>query len=454
MKKHCFYHLLRPKKFAMYHFRRLAFFPVLAGCVFFSSCQQGAGTNQTPRNEEADNTEIKLPTEGRPAADAPLTFRLELLAENITAPVGFTHAGDGSNRTFILEQPGRIRIMKENKVLEQPFLDLSNRVAEINPSYSEMGLLGLAFHPEYRSNGRFFVYYSAPSRQKGMDHTSVLAEYQVSADNPDRAGMTEKVIMRYDQPESNHNGGQLAFGPDGFLYVGLGDGGGAGDRHGRIGHGLDSTTILGSILRININDGSPYSIPGDNPFVGRGGIDEIFAYGLRNPWRFSFDRETGQLFCADVGQNKFEEVNIIKQGKNYGWRAMEGHEVYDEDLARQKKGFAPPIDVYPREVGISTTGGYVYRGQQFPQLRGHYIFGDWSGKIFYLSQLQEEEWERQAITFQGMDSADIGMKVNSFGEDEMGEIYVCTQQEVGPLSKTGRIYRIVLSSNEQQTGSR
>jgi glucose/arabinose dehydrogenase len=430
-------------------FFRLAFLLVFAGTVFLTSCQPGSGTNQNTTGTDATTTPPTTAEAQDP--DAPLNFRLDLVAENITAPVGFAHAGDGTNRKFILEQPGRIRIIKGEQLVEQPFLDLTSRMAEISPSYSEMGLLGLAFHPEYRTNGRFFVYYSAPSRVRGVDHTSVLAEYRVSQNNPDRADMAERVIMRFDQPESNHNGGDLAFGPDGYLYISLGDGGGAGDRHGRIGHGLDSTTVLGSILRIDINQGNPYRVPPDNPFVGRDGVDEIYAYGLRNPWRFSFDRETGLLYCADVGQNKFEEVNIIEKGRNYGWRAMEGFEVFDEELARQKAGFAPPIAVYGREVGISTTGGFVYRGQQFPNLQGRYIFGEWSGKIFYLQQDQAGEWQRHDITFEGMDSPDTGMRINSFGEDEDGEIYVCTQQEVGPKSQTGRIYRIELSNGQNQT---
>ena len=420
---------------------KLALYSFFAGTLLLTSCRQNT-----------ESTTASIQTEP-PAADAPLNFRLEPVSENLTAPIGLTHAGDGSGRLFILEQPGRIRIIKEKQVVEQPFLDLTSRVIPIGDSYSEMGLLGLAFHPDYINNGRFFVYYSAPADKKGAHHKSVLAEYRVSPDNPDQAGMAEKKLLEVDQPESNHNGGHLAFGPDGFLYIGLGDGGGAGDKHGLIGHGLDSTTLLGSILRIDVNQGNPYSVPPDNPFVGKDGADEIYAYGLRNPWRFSFDRETGQLYCGDVGQNEYEEVSIIEKGKNYGWRAMEGFHVFDEELAESFGDFAEPIMEYPHALGNSITGGYVYRGQQYPALQGRYVFADWSGKVFYLQQ-NGDEWQRNDITFAGRDSTDIGMRVNSFGEDENGEIYLCVQEEVGPRSQTGKIYRLALSDGQGQAAVR
>ncbi|CAN5899217.1 PQQ-dependent sugar dehydrogenase [soil metagenome] len=428
---------------------------ILAGILPFTSCRQSTNTTFSETNSQPEAQAIGTSSTGMPPSDIVLNFRLEPVAENLVAPVGFTHAGDGSNRRFVLEQPGRIRIIKGSELAEQPFLDITSLVFPVGESYSERGLLGLAFHPDYGNNGRFFVYYSAQANKRGMDHKSVVAEYRVSQENPDRADMAERVVMEIDQPESNHNGGHLVFGPDGFLYIGLGDGGGAGDKHGQIGNGLDSTTVLGSILRIDVNQARPYSVPRDNPFVGREGADEIFAYGLRNPWRFSFDRETGQLYCGDVGQNKYEEVSIIEKGKNYGWRAREGFQVFDEELAQRGGGFAPPIIDYEHAIGNSITGGYVYRGRQYPALQGRYVFADWSGKVFYLHQNEAGEMERRDITFEGMDGTDIGMRVNSFGEDEKGEIYLCVQQEVGPRSPTGRIYRLALSNGQSQvTGSR
>jgi glucose/arabinose dehydrogenase len=358
------------------------------------------------------------------STSAQMNFNLELVADKITAPLVMTHANDGSKRLFVVEQPGRIMLIKNNQLQQEPFLNIASRLAPIDEGYSEMGLLGLAFHPDYSSNGRFFVYYSGPAKKADVHHTSVVAEYKVSAGNPDKADMLEKVIMQIDQPESNHNGGKLAFGKDGFLYIATGDGGGAGDKHGEIGNGQNLNNLLGKILRIDVNESGPYTIPADNPFVNKEGADEIFAYGLRNPWRFSFDRQTGQLFCGDVGQNKYEEVNIIEKGKNYGWRAMEGE--------------------YEHSIGNSITGGYVYRGKQFPELDGKYFFADWSGKLFYLENQADGTWQRKEVSLAGKGN-NLERNINSFGEDQEGEIYVITQQQTGPKSQTGSIHKLTLS---------
>jgi glucose/arabinose dehydrogenase len=284
------------------------------------------------------------------------------------------------------------------------------------------------------------VYYSSAARKGGVDHVAILAEYKASGD---QAQMDEKVLLRIDQPESNHNGGQLAFGPDGYLYLGLGDGGGANDRHGKTGNGQDLTNLLGKIIRLDVNKGNPYGIPADNPFVGKDGADEIYAYGLRNPWRFSFDRETGQLFCGDVGQNEYEEVNIIEKGKNYGWRAMEATHVFDESLQASAGTTAPPIDEYPHSVGNSITGGYVYRGKAIPALQGKYVFADWAGKVFLLEK-QGDKWQRQNLALEGISD----LRVNSLGEDENGELYLLTQREVGANSNTGIVYRLTGGGNQ------
>ncbi len=352
------------------------------------SCNSENKQNQTNAQSTAGNT-------------SPMSFRLEPVAENVTAPVAFAHANDGSDRLFIVEQPGRILIVKNGRLQNDPFLDISSQLVPLDGGYSEMGLLGLAFHPDYKNNGRFFVYYSAPLKKQGVNHQAILAEYRVSDNNPDKAAMQENVILSVDQPESNHNGGQLAFDKEGLLYLGLGDGGGADDRHGETGNGQNNENLLGTIIRIDIDKSKPYTIPADNPFVGVNGRDEIYAYGLRNPWRFSFDRETGRLFCADVGQNKYEEVNIIEKGRNYGWRAMEGFHVFDEDLKEKIGNTALPIAEYEHAEGNSITGGYVYRGKQFPAMAGKYFFGDWSGKIFYLEEQAGNKWVRQTITFEG-----------------------------------------------------
>ncbi|HEX8547136.1 MAG TPA: PQQ-dependent sugar dehydrogenase, partial [Cytophagaceae bacterium] len=277
---------------------------------------------------------------------------LKKVCEGIVSPVNLAVANDGTNRLFINEQPGKVVVVKEGKVLPVPFLDFKGKVIPLENTYAESGLLGLVFHPKYKENGRFFVYYTAPSKNSSSNQKSVISEFKVSS-NPDVALMaSEKIIMEVEQPEWNHNGGQLEFGPDGFLYIGLGDGGGGGDKHGKIGNGQNLNTLLGKILRINVDKAAPYSIPADNPLVGKEGRKEIWAWGLRNPWRFSFDKANGRLFCGDVGQNKYEEVNIIEKGKNYGWRAYEGKHVYDDDLAKTVKG-EMPIDEYDRDFGSS-----------------------------------------------------------------------------------------------------
>jgi glucose/arabinose dehydrogenase len=374
-----------------------------------------------------------------------LTMKLQPIAKDLTSPVGLMAPADGSNRLFVIEQSGKIKIIKNGVVLPVPFIMLTEKLDGLNIAYSEKGLLGMAFHPAYKTNGRFFVYYSAPFNENGFDHKSILAEYNVSASNPDVADTRESVIMEIPQPESNHNGGSLEFGPDGYLYIGLGDGGGAGDKHGAAGNGQDLNTVLGKILRIDVDGAKPYKIPPGNPFASSSDArKEIYAWGLRNPWRFSFDRTTGKLFCADVGQNKWEEINIIEKGKNYGWRIMEGSHCYEPPAGCNTKELAMPVNEYDHNTGISICGGYVYRGKSFPSLNGVYFFGDWSGKLFYMKQGVDRKWTRGEVTVEGKKTNDIGLKINSMGMDESGEIYLVTQNSFGPKSKSGAIFRIIL----------
>lgn len=361
-------------------------------------------------------------------------FKLEPILENCTAPVYLTNAGDA--RLFIVSQNGMIHILKNGKLLDKPFLDISSKV-RTGSGYTERGLLGMAFHPQYKSNGRFFLYYSVSDNSKGMDHKTILTEYKVSSSNQDIAAPQEKVLLEIPQPESNHNGGQLAFGPDGYLYLASGDGGGAGDEHGDIGNAQNLENLLGKILRIDVNSGNPYGIPKDNPFAkGSKNRKEIYAFGLRNPWRFSFDRMEGVLFCGDVGQNSFEEINIVERGKNYGWRAMEGNSVFDKGLV--KNDMVPPIHDYPRSVGVSIIGGYVYRGKQFPEWEGDYFFADWNGRIYLLEKGENNTWTRKDLSSE----INPGFTINSFGEDHLGELYVMGQKEIGTDSKSGIIYKL------------
>lgn len=376
--------------------------------------------------KNSDSSEIKLAN--KPASAAKLV--LEPLVKNLISPVSLAHAGD--ERLFIAEQTGLIKIIKNNQVVSEPFLDITFEV-EHGKGYSEKGLLGLTFHPDFKKNGRFFVYYSTHYSAQGYDHKSVLSEFKVSPDNPDKASPEEKVILEILEPESNHNGGQLAFGPDGFLYVGVGDGGGSGDKHGKNGNGQDVSNLLGKIIRLDVNGKLRYKIPTDNPFFNTPGKrGEIWAYGLRNPWRFSFDKKTGELYCGDVGQDAWEEIDLIKKGGNYGWRAMEANHVYDKNMGRS--GMIAPIHEYPHKEGISVIGGYVYRGKTYPSLEGKYIYGDWNGKIWTLEK-KSDKWVNTFISKENY-------LINSFGEDVNGELYVLGQTESGFEKATGVVYKI------------
>ncbi len=378
------------------------------------------------------------------------TVRLDVIAEGFNSPLYATHAGDGSNRLFVVDQIGIIYVIENGDLLPDPFLDLTDKIIDLDVTYDERGLLGLAFHPDYETNGRFFVYYSSPKSGEKINHETILAEYQVS-DNENMADSnSEQIILTVDQPEANHNGGQLLFGPDGYLYLGLGDGGGAGDQHGTIGNGQNKETLLGSIIRIDVDNEEPYTIPSDNPFIDSEGRDELYAFGLRNPWRFSFDRDTNKLFVADVGQDEWEEINILEKGGNYGWRILEATHAYDLDLADELNidvnSLQDPIHEYSHSLGRSITGGYVYRGTENPELTGKYIFGDWSssfvrprGNLFYLEEIEPGDWQRFNLL-----SSNFNRFVMSFGEDENGELYVLSKTTLGPTGSTGDIRKIIV----------
>jgi len=346
-----------------------------------------------------------------PAPRAGALQLTEVVGRGLRSPVHLTHAGDGSGRLFVVEQLGRIRIVREGALVEAPFLTLRDRVV----SGGEMGLLSVAFHPDYAENGRLFVNYT---RDDGRLET-VVAEYRVSADDPDRADRaSERVLLRIPQPYRNHNGGQLAFGPDGLLYVGMGDGGAANDPHG---HGQDVTTLLGALLRVDVDAGgdAPYGIPPDNPFADGGeGRPELFAWGLRNPWRFSFDPATGRLFAADVGQNRYEEVHLVERGDDCGWDTMEGRHCFEPRRGCDRQGLDVPIAEYGHGEGQSITGGFVYRGPRVPALEGTYVFADYyPGPFWRLVEDDGGGWTREAI-------GRHEFLLSSFGRDEAGEVYV------------------------------
>ncbi|MDX1615684.1 MAG: PQQ-dependent sugar dehydrogenase [Candidatus Promineifilaceae bacterium] len=335
---------------------------------------------------------------------------LAQVAGGFERPTYLTHAGD--ERLFVLEQVGRISILSQGQRLGEPFLDIRDRVGSAN---LEQGLLSVAFHPQHASNGRFFVYYT------DRGGTVIVAEYRVHADDTNRADAeSERVLLSVPQPYPNHNGGQLQFGPDGFLYIGLGDGGSAGDPQG---HGQNRQTLLGSLLRIDVDAGEPYDIPGDNPFVEQSEVpDEIYAYGLRNPWRFSFDRATSDLFLADVGQQQWEEVNFVPRGEgagaNFGWNILEGTHCYQASDC-DANGTILPVAEYNHQPGhCSVTGGYVYRGEAHEALTGNYFFADYcSGTIWAMVPGPEGRWTWQVVQ-------QSGLRIASFGQDLAGELYV------------------------------
>ncbi len=377
-----------------------------------------------------------------------LIFKLEKVADSLYGPLALENAHDGSGRIFVGEQAGRIRVIKNGKLLKEPFLDMRSLLVPMKNEYMDVGILGFAFHPDYKKNGRFFVHYSAPSAKKGFNNKSVLAEFKVSLANPDKADRKQLIILEVEQPEENHNGGNIVFNKQGYLYMGFGDGGGQGDVHGNPGNGQNLNQLLGKIIRIDINHKKPYAIPPDNPYVGKPGRDEIWSYGLRMPWRISFDQETGQLFCGDVGQNTYEEVDIIEKGKNYGWRATEGFHIYDTALYKKGGHFTLPVIEYPHPEGVSITGGYVYRGKQYPAMEGKYIFGDWAFKVFYMEKNETGKWIKKNCHFQGKDNNTFSFRINSFGTDEAGEIYMVTQNEIGAIDPSGIVYKIVLANKD------
>ncbi|HVO44116.1 MAG TPA: PQQ-dependent sugar dehydrogenase [Aggregatilineales bacterium] len=344
-----------------------------------------------------------------------MTFQLDLepVGTGFNLPVYLTNSGDGTGRLFVVEKPGRIMLLKDGKPASTPFLDIT---ALVQSQENERGLLGLAFHPQYRTNGLFFVYYTDLTGQL------TIARYKVSSDNPNVADpKSARLLITVKHLLGNHNGGSILFGPDGYLYFGMGDGGGGGDPYK---NGQNTTVMLGKISRIDVDHGDPYAIPKDNPFAsGSGGNrPEIWFYGLRNPWRFSFDRASGDLFIADVGQDLYEEVDFVKAGTpgglNLGWSIMEGLHCYNADSCAQT-GLTLPVVEYSHDLGCSVIGGYVYRGTKFPKLVGNYFYSDeCTARIWALRPDANGKWTSTQV-FQGK-----GRLVSSFGQDEAGELYL------------------------------
>ena len=385
--------------------------PVFPAALSLFSCFAASGCGSQFENETPD-----VPEGTEPVA-------LQTVATGLNFPLDLT-APDGDTRLFIVEKGGTIRIVKDGSLLPSPFLDISGQVS----TGREQGLLGLAFHPEYAANGRFVVHYTDAAGD------TQVSEFRVSGD-PDVADPASRAsILEVDQPFANHNGGQVLFGPDGYLYIMLGDGGAAGDPGGR---GQSLGDLFGSILRVEPLDGGGYAVPPDNPFVSTGGArPEIWSYGLRNPWRVAFDPATGDLYIADVGEQRWEEVDVSAsaagagRGLNFGWSIMEGPECFRESSCDQA-GLELPVLSYNRDAGCSITGGFVYRGAAIPALQGHYFYADFcegwvrSFRLENGSAVDQLQWP----------TLSPGDNVPSFGRDATGELYV--------MSTAGVVFKIV-----------
>ena len=366
----------------------------------------------------------------KPSGGDPTKLAVQLITAGLSDPTGVTNARDGSDRLFVTQRGGKVRVIAANGTLSATsFVDLSDRVL----SGGEQGLLGLAFHPSFAADGRLFVDYT-----RTPDGATVISELTASAGHASASPASEKILLVISQPFSNHNGGQLAFGPDGYLYIGMGDGGSGGDPQG---NGQNKGVLLGKILRIDVNgtpaSGKAYGIPTSNPYAAGGvspgaGLPEIWAYGLRNPWRFSFDRGTGDLYIGDVGQNAWEEVDRqpagSQGGQNYGWNAFEGTHCYS---ACSGVSYTPPITEYSHAIGCSVSGGFVYRGSGQPSLKGFYVFADYcAGTLFTVPAGAGSKTPKPV--------ADTGLSISSFGESESGELYLV---DIGG----GGLYRVVVA---------
>jgi glucose/arabinose dehydrogenase len=473
---------------------------LLVACNGDDDTTDTTDTGATTPAPTLEPTETASPTEttteggddtSGPYAIADTPVALEVVADGLTAPVDFAAPDDGSGRLFVVEQTGTIRVISpDGEVLDEPFLDVTDRLVEMDEGYTERGLLGLAFHPQYADNGRFFVYYSAPLAEgapEGWDHTSHLSEFQVSADDENVADAgSEQILMTVDQPQSNHNGGHITFGLDGYLYIPLGDGGGANDTdegHTEgLGNGQDLTNLLGSILRIDVDTpgegGQAYSIPQDNPFVDREDVpSEIWAYGVRNPYDISVDSEGEySILVSDAGQERFEEVSIANAGDNLGWNIREGVHCFDPenadtppeqcaDTGADGEPLVHPVIEYDRSnFGTVITGAYVYRGTELTEYQGQLFFVEWNsaiaegadGAVFVAEPggqmaatgVDEGLWEFERVELQQPDGASeegagTGFYITAIAADATGELYILANTAATPEEGGGSVYRLV-----------
>ena len=411
---------------------------------------------------------------------------LKLVVDNLVSPLTVIEPPDATKRLFVVDQVGKVWIIDSSgNKMPNPFLDISSKMVSLSPQYDERGLLGFAFHPGYKTNGRFFVLYTALPHaggpQPGSSWSSLtrISEFEVSSTNANQADISsEKIILEADHPQSNHNGGTIAFGPDGDLYISIGDGGNKDDvGPGHVsdwytanigGNGQDVyNNLMGNVLRIDVNSTSPYAVPSDNPFVGKPGLDEIYAYGFRNPYRFSFDMGgTHQLFLGDAGQSLYEEVDIVTKGGNYGWNIKEGTHCFSTDSDLLVRPTCPNVDSAGNPLidpvieftnhdnpagGIATSvvGGNVYRGTLLPDFAGRYIFGIYSqtetaadAKIYIATSATSGLWSFDEIHLKSYPT-NLGMYLKGFGQSSDGEIYLATSGQGGPSGTTGKIFKLI-----------
>jgi glucose/arabinose dehydrogenase len=439
---------------------------------------------------EQESKSSKLP--GNKAVD------IQLIAESFTSPIGLVAAPDNSKRLFVIDQIGKIWVIDAaGHTLSAPFIDISSKIVTLMPGYDERGLLGLAFHPDYTTNGKFYLFYTAPPPPGGpttdagntglpkvWDNTTRISEFKVSSSDVNIADAgSERIILEEPHPQFNHNGGTIAFGKDGFLYISIGDGGNKNDiGPGHVedwysvnagGNGQDiEKNLMGNILRIDVNsssNGKNYAIPSDNPFVGKPGLDEIYAYGFRNPFRFSFDMSgSRRLFSMDAGQSRYEEINVVEKGGNYGWNVKEGTECFNAADEFAEVESCPSVDAFgkplidpviqvknwlnPEGGGRATTviGGNVYRGNKIPGFQGKYIFGTFSqtpatanGELFLANPGGPGLWDFQEIELASHPD-DIGYYLKGFGQDLEGEIYLTVSSILGPSGSAGKVFKLVL----------
>jgi glucose/arabinose dehydrogenase len=446
----------------------------LAGCAGRAPAERsGGGADGTTGSDSTDSD--RSSTTGSPSDDVP-PIEAERLASGFTSPVSVA-APEGTDRLLVVDQPGTVYLVPPDGGDASVYLDVTDRVVDVRGGYDERGLLGLAPHPDFADNGRLYLRYSAPRREgtpSGFSHTFVLSEVTVDPTADRVSPATERTLLEIPQPQANHNAGDLAFGPDGFLYVGVGDGGGSNDvGTGHVddwyggnagGNGQDVTgNLLGSVLRLDVDatggadgdDDRPYGVPSDNPLVGRAGLGEQYAWGFRNPWRFSFDRPSGRFLVADVGQNRREEVNDVVAGGNYGWNVREGGDCFSTSSPGDPPTDCPtvtsdgqrlrdPVISYPHGggpvSGIAVVGGYVVRDGVLPGYDGQYIFADWraEGSLFVATPTGDTGWPTRSVSLSG----DIGQFLPSFGRDQDGELYVLSTNRGGVTGSTGALHRL------------